>query len=102
MHDDRHREVVVMTTNIQDPDLRDRAVTSLRKKREFLSHLVLYLIVNAFFVGIWAMTGADGYFWPIWLIVGWGIGVLFHGWDVYAKPPSESRIRREMERLDER
>jgi len=55
MHDDRHREVVVMTTNTQDPDLRDRAVTSLRKKREFLSHLVLYLIVNAFFVGIWTI-----------------------------------------------
>ena len=34
-----------MTTNTQDPDLRDRAVTSLRKKREFLSHLVLYLTV---------------------------------------------------------
>ena len=44
-----------MTTNTQDPDLRDRAVTSLRKKREFLSHLVLYLIVNAFFVGIWTI-----------------------------------------------
>ena len=38
-----------MTTNIQDPDLRDRAVTSLLKKREFLSHLVLYLAVNGYF-----------------------------------------------------
>jgi hypothetical protein len=90
-----------MTTTEQVPDLRERALVRLRKKREFLSHLSLYLIVNAFLVGIWAMTGA-GYFWPIWFILGWGIGVFFHGWDVYARPPSEERIRREMDRLGER
>lgn len=89
------------TTDIQETDLRERAVTSLRKKRDFASHLLLYLVVNAFLVAIWAMTGA-GYFWPIWSIVGWGIGVFFHGWDVYARPPSEERIRKEMRRLDER
>jgi len=89
------------TTDTQGADLRERAVTSLRKKRDFASHLLLYLVVNAFLVAIWAMTGA-GYFWPIWSIVGWGIGVFFHGWDVYARPPSEERIRKEMRRLDER
>jgi 2TM domain-containing protein len=95
-------EVVTMTTaDTQETDLRERAVTSLRKKRDFASHLLLYLVVNAFLVAIWAMTGA-GYFWPIWSIVGWGIGVFFHGWDVYARPPSEERIRKEMRRLDER
>jgi hypothetical protein len=26
---------------------------------------------------IWAVTGA-AYFWPIWPILGWGIGVLSH------------------------
>ena len=90
-----------MTTTEHGPDLRERALVSLRKKREFLSHLLLYLIVNAFLVGIWAMTGG-GYFWPIWSILGWGIGVFFHGWDVYARPPSEERVRREMDRLGER
>jgi 2TM domain len=95
-------EVVTMTTtDTQETDLRERAVTSLRKKRDFASHLLLYLVVNAFLVAIWAMTGT-GYFWPIWSIVGWGIGVFFHGWDVYARPPSEERIRKEMRRLDER
>jgi 2TM domain len=93
--------VAMTTTDTEDTDLRERAVTSLRKKRDFASHLLLYLVVNAFLVAIWAMTGA-GYFWPIWSIVGWGIGVFFHGWDVYARPPSEERIRKEMHRLDER
>jgi 2TM domain len=90
-----------MTTSERDPELRERALVNLRKKREFLSHLFLYLIVNAILVGIWAMTGG-GSFWPIWSILGWGIGVFFHGWDVYARPPSEERIRREMDRLGER
>lgn len=34
-----------------------------------------YLAVNAMLVVIWAATGA-GYFWPIWPILGWGIGLL--------------------------
>jgi hypothetical protein len=33
-------------------------------------------------------------------MLGWGIGVAFHIWDVYApETPSEERIRREMDRL---
>ena len=31
----------------------------------------------ALLVVIWALTGA-GYFWPIWPMLGWGIGVLSH------------------------
>jgi hypothetical protein len=93
--------VVEMTMSNLDPELRERAMTSLRRKREFWSHLALYVIVNGFLVGVWATTGG-GYFWPIWPIVGWGIGVFFHGWDVYARPLSEDRIRREMDRLGER
>src|SRR5262249_50720829 len=57
-------EVVTTATTIPEEDLRERALTSLRKKRDFWSHLVLYLVMNAFFVGIWAMTGS-GYFWPM-------------------------------------
>jgi hypothetical protein len=33
-----------------------------------------YLLVNALLIAIWAVTGA-GYFWPIFPLVGWGIGV---------------------------
>jgi hypothetical protein len=31
--------------------------------------------------------------------MGWGIGMVFHAWDTYSRPPSDDRIRREMERL---
>jgi hypothetical protein len=32
-------------------------------------------------------------------LAGWGIGLFFHGMDVFRRPVSEERIRREMSRL---
>ena len=34
----------------------------------------VYLLVMAMLIGIWAATGM-GYFWPIWPMMGWGIGL---------------------------
>ena len=46
------------------------------RRREPLSHaLVPYLAVNLVLIAIWAATGA-GYFWPIWPLLGWGIGLM--------------------------
>ena len=57
----------------------------------------LYVIVNAGLIGVWAITGA-GYFWPGWVLGGWGIGLLFHAWATFGqKPICEDEIRREME-----
>jgi hypothetical protein len=79
-------------------DLRDRAVTRLKQKRDFGAHLFIYLLVSAFLVGIWA-TGA-GFFWPAFPLFLWGIGLVLHAWDVYwRKPLSEDQIRHEMERM---
>lgn len=41
------------------------------------AHVRSYLLVMAMLVGIWALTGT-GYFWPIWPMMGWGIGVASH------------------------
>jgi uncharacterized protein DUF1707/2TM domain-containing protein len=38
-------------------------------------HIRAYVAVCSMLVVIWALTGA-GYFWPIWPILGWGIGVV--------------------------
>lgn len=48
-----------------------------RKRVDFRAHLVVYFVINAFLWGIWFITG-QGYPWPIWPTVGWGIGVIFH------------------------
>ncbi len=79
--------------------LRDQAITSLKKKREFQVHFLAFVLVNAMLVVIWALSNDRGFFWPIFPILGWGLGLAFHAREVYARPPSESSIEREMDRL---
>ena len=88
-------------TGRSEEEIREQAVQSLKKKRDFRTHVFIYVIVNAFLVVIWAVTSdANGFFWPIFPILGWGIGVGANAWDVYGrKPISEDEIRREADRL---
>ena len=84
----------------QDTGLRDRAVKQLKKRRDFRGHLLVYTLVNAFLVLIWAMTSPNHFFWPIFPIVGWGIGVVMNAWDVYVTQDfTEEEVHREMRRL---
>ena len=87
-------------TTPHDDDLRARAVTRLKAKRDFHAHLLVYVLVNGFLVLIWAVTNPDGLFWPIFPMLGWGIGVVMNAWDVYARRElTEQEIAREMRRL---
>lgn len=47
---------------------------SVRRART-RNHVITYVTIMLFLIVIWAITGA-GYFWPIWPILGWGIGVV--------------------------
>jgi uncharacterized membrane protein len=90
-----------MTHDLQstEEDLRAQALRSLKRKRDFRSHVVVYALVNVLLIVIWAVTGA-GFFWPVFPLVGWGIAVGFNAWDVYGRRPiTEEEIRREAERL---
>lgn len=83
---------------LQNDQLRELARARLIKRREFIAHLFAYVLINAFVIAIWLITGA-GFFWPIFLILGWGIGLFFHGWDTFSAPLSEARIDREIARI---
>ena len=55
----------------------------LAKRRVFLKkavqwHMIIFLIINAFLCVIYYLTTPDGYFWPLWSILGWGIGLILH------------------------
>ena len=81
-----------------DTTLREDAVRRVKARRDFRTHVATYVVVNALLVVIWAVTGA-GYFWPIWPIAGWGVGLALNAWVVYfERPITEDEIRREMER----
>jgi Domain of unknown function (DUF1707)/2TM domain len=61
---------------------RDHSAARLRaKRRAHSAHVRAYVLVSLGLVAIWVLSGA-GYFWPVWPIMGWGIGVASHtaGW----------------------
>jgi hypothetical protein len=86
------------------PDaLREAALVQLRKKRGFHGHLLAYVLVNLLINSVWLLTTPGGFYWPMFPLLGWGIGLAFNAWDTYAAPmPSEERIQREMRRLNRR
>ena len=83
-------------TTTDDP--REAAIERLKLKRDFRTNFMVYVLVNAFLIVIWAASGA-GYFWPIWPIAGWGVGLAIHGYMAYfQKPITEQDIQGEIGR----
>jgi hypothetical protein len=83
-----------------DESLRERAIKRLKKRRDFTAHLLVYAMVNTFIVVIWLSTDPHGFFWPVFPIAGWGIGVVMNAYDVFHDDEfEEERIQREMQRL---
>jgi len=77
---------------------RERARRRVQDRRDFGAHLVAYVVVNSFLVLVWAITGA-GYFWPVWVMGAWGIGLVLHAWEVFVRRPvTEADIDAELRR----
>jgi hypothetical protein len=82
-----------------DDQLREQARKRLKKKRDFRTHVLMYVLVNALLVVIWAVSDS-GFFWPIFPIAGWGIGLAADAWATFGeKPISEAEIDEEVEKL---
>ncbi|RPI23472.1 MAG: hypothetical protein EHM57_03930 [Actinobacteria bacterium] len=70
----------------------------VEKKRKYRGDLVAYVVINAFLIGVWAASGF-GYFWPGWVLAGWGVLLLLEGWNLYYRQPiSDDDIVRELDR----
>ncbi len=79
-----------------ETDPRRAAIRRIKLKKAAKGHLVVYLLVNAFLVGVWATT-SRGYFWPIWPMLGWGVGVAVHTWTAFGGGQiTENDVEREM------
>ncbi|MFJ9721969.1 2TM domain-containing protein [Streptomyces sp. NPDC101209] len=70
-----------MTHTSASPDY-ERARIRAQKKRKWRGDLVAYAIINAFLIGVWAITGL-GYFWPGWVLGVWGLFLILSASDVY-------------------
>jgi len=85
-----------MTNQLHNiPEGKDPALWEIAQKRaSFKGHLMVYIVVNAFFWGIWFFGGSrygEGYHgghypWPVWPLMGWGIGLAFHFAGAYVFP----------------
>lgn len=72
-----------MEQEIKDPELWKAA----QRRAGFKYHVLIYFIMNLFFWTLWYIslrnnstppTERDTIPWPVWPMVGWGIGVFFN------------------------
>lgn len=81
-----------------EAELRSRALMRLEAKRGLGKNIVLYVAVNLMLVVFWWITGG-GFFWPVFPILGWGIGLAVNAWHVMSPKPGPEAISAEMDRL---
>lgn len=95
-------------TEAADGRRRELAIKRIRAKHAFRIHLVVYVAINAMLVAIWAGLGSSvavpglptNFFWPIFPILGWGLGLAIQGYTAYeGGGPTEDQIQREMNNL---
>jgi hypothetical protein len=86
-----------------DAALRARAIACLRQQQGYRIHLTAYVLVNALLIGIWLAVGigaGEWFPWPIFPLLGWGVGLYFHRRAVFGPPSiTEADIEQEMNRL---
>ena len=71
------------------------------QRASFKRHLFTYLIMNVFFWVVWYLSGGydvNSFPWPVWPMIGWGIGIAFHYVNAYVLPKSNA-TEREYEKL---
>ena len=48
-------------------------------RRVFAFHVLVYVAFSAMLIGLWA-AGGGGFFWPVFVMTVWGLGVLLHAY----------------------
>lgn len=82
---------------------REKQLWKIAKKRvSFKKHLASYMIINIMFWCIWFFTDKEnedgGFPWPVFPMLGWGIGILFSFINAYVLT-KEGAVEKEFEKL---
>ena len=67
-----------VTAHNPESDLRQQARARVAAKLSFFLHLAVYVAVNVLLVAINLLTTPE-HLWFYWPMLGWGLGVIFHG-----------------------
>jgi fatty acid desaturase len=85
-------------TDLEFSEEYEQARKRVERKRKFRADLVAYVVINAFLIGVWA-AGGMGYFWPAWVLAGWGALLVLDAWDVfYRRPVTRKDVEDELQR----
>lgn len=90
-------------TNYRDEERYQKAQKRVNEIKGFYRNLISYIVVNLGFLAINLLT-SPGHLWFYWPMLGWGIGVLFHGMKVFDCMPffgkdwEEQKIKEFMEK----
>lgn len=69
-----------METNQQQKDM--ELWYAAKKRAGFKWSLLSYIIIHILFTTFWFFSN-ETYFWPIWSMLGWGIGLVFQYFKAY-------------------
>jgi uncharacterized membrane protein YecN with MAPEG domain len=84
------------TDALSETTARNMAVKRLQRKRKVIGDAVAYVVINAFLVVVWAINDRS-YFWPGWVLAGWGTLLLLDIWNAFfRKQITEADIEREL------
>ena len=75
-----------MENNYQEEERYFKARKRVEEIKGFYGNLIAYIVVNIGLMVINLLT-SPGYLWFFWPMLGWGIGVLFHGMKVFNYMP---------------
>ena len=94
-----------MTNELLPLNDRDEALWAIAKKRaSFKKSFLTYAIINIFLWCIWFFNDRDfgntqnNWPWPLWVTLGWGLGIVFQYRDAYLTSNSNS-VQKEYDKL---
>ncbi len=76
---------------IQQEEERAQRTFNTFRRRAFWTHFVSFIAVNLFLILLNLIT-SPSYFWVIFPILGWGLGLFFHWWSVYQSKSEDYEI----------
>lgn len=59
--------------------------TVAARRRGFAVHALVYLVISSVLIAAWALSGG-GFFWPVYLMTVWGVGLLVNAYMAYGTP----------------
>jgi hypothetical protein len=90
-------------SQLTDEEIKTMARRRVEAKKGFFVHLSMYVIVNIFLFVIWFITMGPGTFpWFLFVIFGWGIGVVANAVAVFVAPRNSAWEQKEYEKEVER